>query len=255
MFGSNLGCVLDGYRSVYFVTPMGDNTLATSYPYASAGPLAKAFVQFRQSFPAVVNASTLKKFSIAPNNESYIISVLRFLGFIDDEGNRLDENVSYFYETDESFKSGLELTLRDAYKPLFDDFGEAALDKSKDDLIPWFRATDKSSQLVGGRQAATFTALTGLAGHGEAPVPPSGGGNSPQSTSPKSRSRKKQEPKEKDNPSTTSEGPAGTSQIIKAEPRLGLTVRVEVNLPAGGDESTYDAIFKSIRKNLIDGKS
>lgn len=36
---------------------------------------------------------------------------------------------------------------------------------------------------------------------------------------------------------------------------VGLTVRIEVNLPAGGEESTYDAIFKSIRKNLIDGRS
>ena len=35
---------------------------------------------------------------------------------------------------------------------------------------------------------------------------------------------------------------------------FGLTVRVEVNLPADADQETYDKIFQSIRKNLIDGK-
>jgi hypothetical protein len=32
---------------------------------------------------------------------------------------------------------------------------------------------------------------------------------------------------------------------------LGLTVRIEINLPAGGDQDTYDRIFKSIRENLL----
>lgn len=146
--------------------------MATSFPYASGGPLAKAISQFRQSFPAVVNANTLKKFAIAPNNESYVIAVLRFLGFIDEEGNKRDDNISYFYGDDAGFRQGLEATLRGAYKPLFDDFGDAALDKTRDDLVPWFRATDKSSQTVGSRQAATFAVLAALAGHGEPPAIP-----------------------------------------------------------------------------------
>ena len=32
---------------------------------------------------------------------------------------------------------------------------------------------------------------------------------------------------------------------------FGLTVRIEINLPASGDQDTYDKIFKSIRSNLI----
>jgi hypothetical protein len=34
---------------------------------------------------------------------------------------------------------------------------------------------------------------------------------------------------------------------------VGLTVRIEINLPPGGDQATYDAIFKSIRENLLNG--
>jgi hypothetical protein len=33
---------------------------------------------------------------------------------------------------------------------------------------------------------------------------------------------------------------------------MALTVRIEINLPAGGTQETYDAIFKSIKANLID---
>lgn len=36
-------------------------------------------------------------------------------------------------------------------------------------------------------------------------------------------------------------------------PGLGLTVRVEINLPADGTKETYDNIFKSIKENLLGG--
>lgn len=38
------------------------------------------------------------------------------------------------------------------------------------------------------------------------------------------------------------------------EPHVGLTVRIEINLPADGDQETYDRIFRSIRENLINAK-
>jgi hypothetical protein len=34
---------------------------------------------------------------------------------------------------------------------------------------------------------------------------------------------------------------------------IGLTVRVEINLPPDGTKETYDNIFKSIKENLING--
>ncbi|MEV8360385.1 DUF5343 domain-containing protein [Microbacterium sp. NPDC076895] len=236
--------------------------MATSFPYASGGSLAKAIAQFRQSFPPVVNASTLKKFAIAPNNESYVIAVLRFLGFIDEEGNRRDDNIGYFYGTDDGFQQGLETTLRSAYKPIFDDFGEAALDKTRDELLPWFRATDKSSQTVGSRQAATFTALAALAGHGDPPAIPNGpsasGNGGGTKAKPKPNSAAKPAAKSTHSVEAGEAKPPALSNVGGGSgggADVGLTVRIEVNLPAGGDESTYDAIFKSIRKNLIDGRS
>ena len=36
-----------------------------------------------------------------------------------------------------------------------------------------------------------------------------------------------------------------------ASPKVGLTVRIEINLPAVSDQGTYDKIFKSIRDYLL----
>ena len=42
-----------------------------NYPYVSSqGALVKAFDQFRKSFPQTLDAEALKKFNIAPANES-----------------------------------------------------------------------------------------------------------------------------------------------------------------------------------------
>lgn len=41
-----------------------------------------------------------------------------------------------------------------------------------------------------------------------------------------------------------------TSACMKNE--VGLSVKIEVNLPANGTPDVYDAIFASVRKRLID---
>lgn len=111
-----------------------------------------------------------------------------------------------------------------------------------DTLITFFRQTDKSSGVVGKRQANTFITLSGLSGHGEVPEPKSYQKSDTQEKSEKAIHKLQKTQK--------------TSQvgITKKEttPRdFGLTVRIEINLPAEGDQETYDRIFKSIRENLL----
>ena len=75
----------------------------TPHPYVpSSGPLVQTFNQFRKAMPANVDSGTLKKLSLAPNNEPMVLSVLRFLGLIDNEGRAqkpsatfLEENVAW----------------------------------------------------------------------------------------------------------------------------------------------------------------
>jgi hypothetical protein len=84
-----------------------------TYRYSSGQTaVVQAFDRLRKGFPAKVDAGYLQRFSIAPANESYIISILRFLGLIDEEGNKVDATTGHFYAGDDAFKPGLEEVLR-----------------------------------------------------------------------------------------------------------------------------------------------
>lgn len=75
----------------------------SNYPYTSGqGSLVQTFSQLRKGFPGKVDAGYLQRFKIAPANESYVISVLRFLGLIDEEGNPVGDKIGYFYGNDDA---------------------------------------------------------------------------------------------------------------------------------------------------------
>lgn len=134
--------------------------------------------------------------------------------------------------------------VKNAYSGLFGLLGDDAWATERDRLVTYFRETDSSSDVVGKRQALTFNALASLSGHGEIFVP--------RVASSATKPTAKASPKQK---STKDEKPAKDNKGVEVDTpskRVGLTVRVEVNLPANGDQKTYDAIFQSIRKNLID---
>jgi len=222
--------------------------VANRYPYvASAGPLLRTIDHLRRSFPKEVTADTLRKLGVAPKNESYVINVLRFLGVIDDEGKPVEDKKKAFLLQDDAFSTEFETLVRDSYEELFELYSDGAWDLERADLTQFFRTSDHSTEVVGKRQAATFVALSGLAGHGSLPGHVEG---SPATrTTPAVRKRKT-----KDRGAKLEADNAGkTPRELPERPQFGLTVRVEVNLPAEGDQATYDRIFRSIRKNLIDG--
>lgn len=222
------------------------------YPYvASAGPIIKTVTHLRKSFPREVTADTLRKLGVAPKNESFVINVLRFLGVVDEEGKKVNAKANAFVQhEDEQFAQEFSKLVEESYEELFELHGEAAWDLDRNALTQFFRSADHSSDVVGTRQASTFEALAALSGHGEVPASKSGpGARKPSSVTKQStRTRKTAKKQEKEKHSAGEAGiPPGSNQTV------GLTVRVEVNLPAEGDQETYDAIFRSIRKNLIDG--
>ena len=108
-------------------------------------------------------------------------------------------------------------------------------------LAQFFRTSDHSTEIVGVRQAGTFQHLAALSGHGELRTAPQ-----PKTT------KKGTSPKPKP-PASGKKKEAPPPLHVGGSANVGLTVRIEVNLPAEGDQETYDNIFRSIRKNLIDG--
>jgi hypothetical protein len=232
-----------------------------NYPYISGqGALVAAFAQLRRNVPAKVDASYLQRFNIAPANESYVISILRFVGLIDEDGNRVEANTGFLYGNDEGFKEGMEAALRAAYSDLFADMGDDALDADKTTLTHWFRASDKTSELVGGRQASTFQTLAALAGHGDLPAARATNGTKKAAAATgaakKTATKKAAEvpaggTTEVADDTTGAVGSGGGTVKVQNGQDVGLTVRIEVNLPPGGDADTYDAIFASIKEHLM----
>jgi hypothetical protein len=222
-----------------------------SNPYISgSGGISAAITQFRKSFPAKVNAETLKKYGIAPNNESYLINILRFLGAIDTEGNRTPEGTEVFSKHDDAdFQKAFEELIKAAYSELFDLHKDAAWTLPTSSLISFFRTTDKSSDLVGRRQAATFQTLASFAGHGE--IPTAKPATKGKETKPKATKDKPDGPPAPVKAHLQNGGAANSSNGGRD---VGLTVRIEVNLPAAADQDTYDRIFRSIRENLLNAK-
>jgi hypothetical protein len=225
--------------------------MANKYPYVpSAGPLVKTIEHLRRrSFPTEITAETLRKLGVAPKNESYVINVLRFLGVIDEDGQKVESKTSAFVQhKDEEFQREFEALVREPYEELFELHGDAAWEMDRASLTQFFRTSDHSSEVVGTRQAGTFAALAVLSGRAtpssqrEAAV-----------RQPAKRNRKKVTPPGEAVRRTASKTTA--SGVDEGQDgRVGLTVRIEVNLPADGDQQTYDRIFRSIRKNLIDGE-
>lgn len=217
-----------------------------TYPYISGvGNIAQMVTQLRKSFPATITSETVKKLGLAPNNESYVINVLQFIGVIDSEGKKTTDAAKVFsHHKDEEFSKHFGALVQKAYSGLFDLHGNNAWKLSNDDLITFFRQSDQTSAIIGGRQAGTFKVLAGLSGEGDLPEPkqkPKNGEKAAKQSRPKAPSVVA-----KPTPSTDTK-PIGDSQT------LGLTVRVEINLPADGSKETYDAIFKSIKENLLGG--
>ncbi len=227
-----------------------------AFPYTSGqGALTQTFAQLRKGAPSKIDASYLQRFNIAPANESYILSILRFLGIIDEDGSRPDGTGDYLFGNDDAFETGLEGAVRSAYSQLFDEMNDA-LQADRDTLIHWFRGADKTSALVGQRQATTFLTLAALAGHGELPPARANGqkasaGAGSSARKPKAPSTKPVVKAETPSPDPAIHQDASAAGAASFGRDVGLSVRVEVNLPAGGDAATYDAIFASIKKHLM----
>ena len=222
-----------------------------SHPYISGpGNLTQMIGFLRKSFPANVTSETVKKLGLANNAESYVINALHILGIIDEAGKRTEKGHEIFaHHDDGAFAKAFAGMVKDAYKDLFELRGDAAWTMPKSELINFFRRADKTSEVIGTRQAAVFQALRGLAGYEGSGVAQriAGPNKSPTKTAKKAAKPEKVT-------ASTKTAAAAAEPAVHFKPSkkdMALTVRVEINLPAEASAETYDNIFKSIKANLL----
>jgi len=226
--------------------------MADKHPYVTGpGGLIQVINHLRSSFPASLTAETLKKLGYAPKNESYIISTLRFLGLIDKDGGKTETAGNVFSShQDKDFHQAFAQVIKAGYKELFDLHSDKTWSLDAFHLITFFRQNDQSSAIVGKRQANTFLTLTGLAGQRELPeVKGTSKGDGEAKASKKQARQTRQKVTGQQDQSDSKTNPPR----IPGGRDVGLTVRIEINLPAEGNQETYDRIFKSIKENLLNG--
>jgi hypothetical protein len=221
-----------------------------SHPYISgAGNIAQMVGQLRKNFPSIVTSETVKKLGLASNNESYVINALQFIGILDEEGKRTDKGQKTLaIHKEEEFRTEFSKLVESAYSELFELRGKDAWTLSKDELINFFRTSDKTSDAIGQRQAAVFRVFATLAGYVDQSEVAS---MQKKSSAPKQTRDKTKKQTAKQATEHKASSPKFTDPE-NSKRDVGLTVRVEINLPAGGTQETYDSIFKSIKANLID---
>lgn len=237
--------------------------MADKHPYASgSGAVTQLISHLRKSFPPTVTADTLKKLSIAPQNETYVLNIMKFIGVLDAENKKTASASTVFNKHDNAdFQQDFEKLVAAPYHELFSLHGEDAWTLPLDKLISFFRSHDGTSEIVGKRQAGTFQTLARISGKLEdTPLTTHSVSNNSGS-----KTARRVSPVKKPllSAATKASLPASGSTILEQSDQtksggaaeVGLTVRIEINLPPGGDQATYDAIFKSIRENLLNGKS
>lgn len=221
--------------------------MADSHPYISGpGNIAQMVLQLRNSFPPSLTSDTVKRLGLASNNESYVINALQFVGVIDSDGKKTKDAADVFsHHKDEEFSTSFKELVSTAYSDLFCLHGENAWTLDEDSLITYFRKADQTSVTIGKRQAGTFKVFAALSGYGDIPTPR---GSKPKNKTAAKPNPKKQNATKLEN-SSSQDQKTGNKGLNRD---FGLSVRVEINLPADGSKETYDNIFKSIKENLLD---
>ena len=190
-------------------------------------------------FSALHNAQAPDKFTqkflydlgFTSVNDRPFVSVLKGLGFIDESGGPTQRYYDYLDE--ENAKKILAQGIREAYGDLF-AVNQKAFEMTSEQVKGKLKSLlqGKKSDSVLKKMAMTFTTLCSLADF---------------SGIPKSmeKEKKKESPVEVNIPKQSSQPhSAGQGEI-------SLKYSINIELPSTRDKLVYDAIFKSIRENLL----
>ena len=227
---------------------MKGEIMSTSHPYVSGAGNVRAIIeQLRKNFPKKVTSETIKKFGIASNNESRIISLLQFIKVIEEDGSKIEKNASAFNQVDDDkFQKEFSKIVQESYSELFNLLGDGAWTASASELASFFRQTDKTSDTIGKWQTSVFSMLAALSGKAEFAASHQRKPSNKKKPVKSSKSKGSQQPSSENRPATST----ALGSIVDS---VGMSIKIDINLPADASKETYDNIFESIRKNLING--
>ncbi len=205
--------------------------MADSYPYMMTNnKIAPILSKIRSAAkPNKFTYEFFKQLGFASSNDRAIIPLLKKLGFLSEDGEPTEYYDRLRDSTDWEFVLGERI--QDLYKDIYSINTE--IHKQNDDDIKGAitRVTGKDEASVG-RYFATFKVLSNLAKFGSSP----------------------KVLKETETTKVEQKLPV-KKPVLSAEVGLGVLSfqhNIEIHLPATTDVSVYNAIFKSLRENLLD---
>ncbi|WP_136024103.1 DUF5343 domain-containing protein [Microbacterium sp. K27] len=206
-------------------------TVPTAY-LTSTKNTAKVFEAIQKAgVPQAFTYEFLKQIGFASSSDRPIIPVMKAIGFLDESG-RPTETYRH-YKDPSSSKRVMAASLRRGYSDLYAVDTEAH-SKSSQQLAGMFGRLSDKGESVTQKMASTFKALATLADF-EADPPASGLAD--------------------DQIAPRDAASEGDAPVPGAVPAFGgsLSLRhdVHVHLPLSTDVAVYDAIFKSLKANLL----
>ncbi len=179
--------------------------------------------------PDAFGLDFLQDLGYTSSNDRSVIKVLKYLGLLDASGKPQAAYREFMDHT--KAKSVLAGRLCHAYDDLFRADKEAQ-SRTTEKLKGWFKTKTGVGDAVATKMASTFRALAAYADFTDVPaVEPK-----LEAELPKEETTEEEEPKR--------ETPLPNQS-------LGLTFRVEVNLPDTTNVDTYRAIFRALREELL----
>jgi hypothetical protein len=197
------------------------------YPYIlNTGKLREFFEKIpKMGVPSKITTRTLPTLGFKSTNDRPIISILKYVDFLDSSGTP-NQNYKDFRD---STKAGsiLATELKKSYSELFELYPNAC-DKDEKALKDFFAPTTDAGEQVVIATVSTFKVLCGFADF-------------------KGIAKGEEEEKGEDKQSKEESGgkpqPQATGVI--------LNVNIQITLPETHDALVYDNIFKAIKNNLI----
>ena len=203
----------------------------SNYPYAKSPAKLEDFLQNikRLGVPEKASSAWLKSSGYTSSNDSSMLGVLQFIGFLD--SSRIPTEAWQDFRDENKSRAILGLRIRDGYSELFDHYPDAEKCET-DELENFFRSKSNLGEKATGLMAKTFHALCSQAGLADASGDGAGKGDNGNVASASSEARLVVPPPTVDSPTPS------------------LHIDFQVHIAADAPPEQIDKIFESMAKHL-----
>jgi len=204
----------------------------SKYPYTPlTGKIPNYFGKIQETgVPGKFDREHLKRLGFKSGNDTYFIRILKFLGFLGEDGAPTDRWVQYRDKS--KSKMVMAEAIRESYEDLYEIYPQAHRE-SEDTLLNFFKTDDpRLEESTIRRIVKTFKSLCELADFGtEAKLV------TPKVTAP-----------------TSTSAVAEEVSVLEALKLPEIHVNIQIHIPETENSKVYEELFRAMRKHLLTRK-